>query len=194
MVFSVKVFFLGIAALNGLSEQTDAFNLLQGQPNQDPLSAMTDAQLGNRRQFFQSASIAAAVPFFSPSASNAFEVGGKIQFGDESIMSQKSHGTSEQPVQSDLLYGVSNKLADKICNYNRHFAEMGGYFTSTSFEDVVLEAKGPITFYDSVTGKPLFVAPINRSSEDFIKESEIHGWPSFRDDEVRCFLSDAKFS
>ena len=99
-----------------------------------------------------------------------------------------------QQVQSDLLYGVSNKLADKICNYNRHFAEMGGYFTSTSFEDIVLEAKGPITFYDSVTGKPLFVAPINRSSEDFIKESEIHGWPSFRDDEVRCFLSDAKFS
>lgn len=68
-------------------------------------------------------------------------------------------------------------------NY-RHFAEMGGYFTSTSFEDIVLQSKGPVTFYDSVTGKPLFVAPINRSAEDFIRESEIHGWPSFRDDEV----------
>jgi peptide methionine sulfoxide reductase MsrB len=61
---------------------------------------------------------------------------------------------------------------------------MGGYFTSTSFEDEVLQAKGPITFYDSVTGKPLFVAPINRSAEDFIRESEVHGWPSFRDEEV----------
>ena len=61
---------------------------------------------------------------------------------------------------------------------------MGGYFTSTSFEDVVLQSKGPVTFYDSVTGKPLFVAPINRSAEDFIRESEVHGWPSFRDDEV----------
>jgi peptide methionine sulfoxide reductase MsrB len=66
----------------------------------------------------------------------------------------------------------------------RHFAENGGYFTSTSFEDEVLQAKGPITFYDSVTGKPLFVAPINRSAEDFIRESEVHGWPSFRDEEV----------
>jgi hypothetical protein len=63
---------------------------------------------------------------------------------------------------------------------------MGGYFQSTPFETAVMEAKGPITFYDSVTGKPLFVAPINRSPEDFIKESKIHGWPSFRDSEVRC--------
>ena len=119
-----------------------------------------------------------------PNPSGAMEVGGKIQYGDEDIMSPKAHGTSEKAVQDDLLYGVSNKLADKICNFNRHFAEMGGYFRSTPFEDVVLEAKGPITFYDSVTGKPLFVAPIGRSAEDFIAESEVHGWPSFRDQEV----------
>ena len=47
-----------------------------------------------------------------------------------------------------------------------------------------MAANGPVTFYDSVTGKPLFVAPINRSAEQFIQESEIHGWPSFRDEEV----------
>jgi hypothetical protein len=118
-------------------------------------------------------------------AANAVSVGGKVLYGDESIMSPKEHGTSASPVQQDLLYGVSNKLADRICNYNRHFAEMGGYFRSTNFEDVVLEAKGqPITFYDSVTGKPLFVAPIGRSVEDLLTESEIHGWPSFRDSEV----------
>lgn len=72
--------------------------------------------------------------------------------------------------------------------YIRHFAENAGYFRYTSFEDVVFEAKGPITFYDSVTGKPLFVAPIGRSVEEFVTESEIHGWPSFRDEEVRLFL------
>jgi peptide methionine sulfoxide reductase MsrB len=106
-------------------------------------------------------------------------------YGDESIMSPKSHGTSDAPVQSELLYGVSNKLADRICNYNRHFAEMGGYFQSTSWEDTIREAKGdPVTFYDSVTGKPLFIAPIGRSAEELIQESEIHGWPSFRDAEV----------
>ena len=40
------------------------------------------------------------------------------------------------------------------------------------------------TFYDSVTGKALFVAPVNRSVEDFLAESKKHGWPSFRDEEV----------
>jgi len=99
-------------------------------------------------------------------------------------MAQKAHGTSADPVQSDLLYGVSNKLADRICNYNRMFAEMGGYFQSTDFEATVLDAKRPITFYDSVTGKPLFVAPIDRSPEEFVQESKVHGWPSFRDQEV----------
>ena len=75
--------------------------------------------------------------------------GGSIKFGeDKDIMSPKAHGTSEFPVQSDLLYGVSNKPADKICNYNRHFAEMGGYFESTSFEQIVRSQNGPLTFYD----------------------------------------------
>ena len=41
-----------------------------------------------------------------------------------------------------------------------------------------------ITFYDSVTGKPLFIAPRERTFEEFRKESEDHGWPSFRDQEV----------
>ena len=42
----------------------------------------------------------------------------------------------------------------------------------------------PITFYDSVTGKPLFKAPIGRTMSGFLKESQDHGWPSFRDEEV----------
>lgn len=135
-----------------------------------------------RRGFLQSSAAAAVVAVAAPV--NAVNVGGKIQFGDESIMVQKAHGTSPAPVQSDLLYGVDNSLADRICNYNRMFAEMGGYFQKTTFEDTVLKAQGPITFYDSVSGQPLFVAPMNRSAEDFVKESRKHGWPSFRDDEV----------
>ena len=42
----------------------------------------------------------------------------------------------------------------------------------------------PTTYYDSVTGKPLFIAPKGRSVENFIRESQAHGWPSFRDEEV----------
>jgi hypothetical protein len=148
--------------------------------------ASNDDSMLSRRSFFQSAALLAtfAVTPIAAGAATDVTAGGTVRFGDESIMSPKAHGTSALPVQSDLLYGVSNSLADKICNYNRHFAEMGGYFRSTSFEDAVLEAKGPITFYDSVTGKPLFVAPLNRSPEEFLRESEIHGWPSFRDEEV----------
>lgn len=149
--------------------------------------AFEAASPNSRRDFLASVSAATAGLVLSPNAAFAVEVGGKPRFGDESIMSQKGHGTSEKPVQSNLLYGVSEKLADKICNYNRQFAEFAGYFRSTSFEDVVLASKGPVTFYDSVTGKPLFVAPINRSAEDFIQESEVHGWPSFRDD-GECLL------
>lgn len=151
-----------------------------------PLSALS-AQMPSRRAFLTAGAVGALSTMAGTTlpANAASALGGKIVYGDESIMSPKAHGTSDNAVQSDLMYGVSNKLADKICNYNRHFAEMGGYFRSTNWEDVVLEAKGePITFYDSVTGKPLFVAPIGRSAEELIEESEIHGWPSFRDQEV----------
>ena len=40
------------------------------------------------------------------------------------------------------------------------------------------------TYYDSVSGKPLFIAPRGRSFEEFKQESIAHGWPSFRDQEV----------
>ena len=62
-----------------------------------------------------------------------------------------------------------------------------GYWQSTLF---VKEAKkeydetGEIKFYDSNTGKLLFVAPKGRTFDDFIRESVSHGWPSFRDEEV----------
>eukprot|EP00538_Stauroneis_constricta_P005136 CAMPEP_0119561094 /NCGR_PEP_ID=MMETSP1352-20130426/16678_1 /TAXON_ID=265584 /ORGANISM="Stauroneis constricta, Strain CCMP1120" /LENGTH=232 /DNA_ID=CAMNT_0007609215 /DNA_START=70 /DNA_END=768 /DNA_ORIENTATION=+ len=176
--------FLLLLCVAGLAaDVATAYQLPTGGSQQQQHAAL------NRRSFFSQATAAATIAGFSalttgPPAAHAAQVGGGIQYGDESIMSQKGHGTSDKPVQSDLLYGVSNKLADKICNYNRHFAEMGGYYRSTDFEDVVLAAKEPITFYDSVTGKALFVAPIGRSNQDFVKESQVHGWPSFRDSEV----------
>lgn len=134
------------------------------------------APSSSRKEFLQWTAAAVVGSTVAPGNAFAVDVGGKIVFGDEDIMVQKEHGTSAKPVQSDLLYGANTKLADKICNFNRHFAEMGGYFQSTSFEEAVMAAKEPITFYDSVTGKPLFVAPINRSAEQFLAESRVHGW------------------
>ena len=105
--------------------------------------------------------------------------------GDEDIMAQKAHGTSATPVQQKLRWNCKVELADRICNFNRHYAEPGGSWErSTTFLQEEEQSTGDITFYDSNTGKPLFVAPIGRSMEEFLSESNAHGWPSFRDKEV----------
>ena len=108
--------------------------------------------------------------------------------GSESIMSKKAHGTSMHPVQSNLRWGADFETADRICNFNRHYAEHSGYWegkrSSASFLKEEGEASGEITFYDSNTGKPLFIAPRGRTFKEFVIESKAHGWPSFRDEEV----------
>ena len=116
--------------------------------------------------------------------------GAPVVMGSESIMAKKAHGTSATPVQDNLRWGVDADTADRICNYNRHYAEHSGYFQSKShsFMKELQEAKkaksDPLTFYDSNTGKPFFYAPRKRTFEQFLDESKAHGWPSFRDDEV----------
>lgn len=154
---------------------------------QDVLAATTQSKsTTNSRRAFITNFATAGVLILNPKIASArgYDMNGGLIFGADEIMSQKDHGTSSKPVQSDLRYGVDRKLADKICCFNRHFAEMGGSFESTSFEKVVRSSEGPITFYDSVSGMPLFKAPIERSVDDFIAESKVHGWPSFRDQEV----------
>ena len=103
---------------------------------------------------------------------------------DEDVMSQKAHGTSEKPVMKSLRWGCDYETADRICNFNRHYAEYAGYWQTTDFLKSIQDSKEPVDFYDSVTGKLLFTAPVGRSMEDFLKESQSHGWPSFRDEEV----------
>jgi len=49
--------------------------------------------------------------------------GPPVVMGDESIMCKKAHGTSATPVQQRLKWGCDTKLADRICNFNRHYAE-----------------------------------------------------------------------
>jgi hypothetical protein len=39
-----------------------------------------------------------------------------------------------------------------------------------------VDREGETTYYDSVSGKPLFIAPRGRSFEEFRKESVSHGW------------------
>jgi len=117
---------------------------------------------------------------------NSAKVGSPIVYGDESIMSKKSHGTTESAVQKNLLFDIDREEADRICSYNRHFAESAGTFLSGPFVEEMRSLKEgeEKTFFDSVTGKPLFVGPRGRTVEEFLAESKKHGWPSFRDEEV----------
>lgn len=108
-----------------------------------------------------------------------------VVMGDESLMSQKAHGTSAVPVQKNLRWNCDESTADNICNYNRHYAERAGYWErSTTFLKEESAASGEIIFYDSNTGKPLFTGPVDRTYDEFVIESKQHGWPSFRDQEV----------
>eukprot|EP00586_Coscinodiscus_wailesii_P010540 CAMPEP_0172507434 /NCGR_PEP_ID=MMETSP1066-20121228/203701_1 /TAXON_ID=671091 /ORGANISM="Coscinodiscus wailesii, Strain CCMP2513" /LENGTH=223 /DNA_ID=CAMNT_0013284987 /DNA_START=48 /DNA_END=716 /DNA_ORIENTATION=+ len=149
------------------------------------------SSISDRREFGQSvllsvltAATIAPLPSRADATVTAVQPGGKITYGSEAIMSNKAHGSTETPVQENLRFGVSRKTADRICSYNRRFAEYAGYFQESTLRKELLQAQGPTTFYDSVTGKPLFVAPVGRSVDEFLKESEYHGWPSFRDQEV----------
>jgi len=115
---------------------------------------------------------------------------------------KKQHGTSSTPVQTNLRWKVDRETADRICNFNRHYAEHSGYFSSYSKNDDSFLKMGEqeyrknkrVVFYDSNTGKPLFIIGqrddqpnhtiSKRTWSEFIRESRAHGWPSFRDDEV----------
>lgn len=112
--------------------------------------------------------------------------GGKAVMGEEEIMSKKEHGTSKTPVQQNLRWGCDVGTADRICNFNRHFAEYSTYWErETSFlQNPEKNEKGEVDFHDSNTGNLLFTAPKGRSYDDFVAESKSHGWPSFRDEEV----------
>ncbi|KAL1525297.1 hypothetical protein AB1Y20_020159 [Prymnesium parvum] len=140
-----------------------------------------------RRPFLKQSAALASGLLMSGSAKAETQVlpktGGPMVLCGEEVMSQKAHGTSEKPVQQNLRWNVDRNNADRICNFNRHYAEYAGYWKTTNFLKEVSMTE-PTIYYDSVTGKPLFVAPIGRTMQEFLAESDAHGWPSFRDQEV----------
>ena len=112
--------------------------------------------------------------------------GGKLVRGTEELMRPKAHGTCSQSVQRTLRWGCDRETADRICCYNRHYAEPSKYYCSEprTFVQEMVNSKDPIVFCNSITGEPLFVAPIGRTRAEFLQESYAHGWPSFRSEEV----------
>merc|ERR1711971_471108 len=103
---------------------------------------------------------------------------------EDDLMNQREHGTCVGPVQQNLRWNCDREVADRISCFNRHYAEFAGYWETTSFLAEHSNDCEKIHFYDSVTGKELFIAPRGRTFEEFVSESKSHGWPSFRDEEV----------
>ena len=97
----------------------------------------------------------------------------------------RPYGSCAAPPQH-LRWGVSEELALRIACRNRKGAEPSGFFEGTDFvAEATATPSSSITFYDSTNpSRALFVAPRNRSMEDFLAESKRHGWPSFRDEEL----------
>ena len=81
-------------------------------------------------------------------------------------MAPKAHGTSDRPVQRELRWNVDRSTADRICNFNRDAAEYRGYWRSETRFMAEVSRDEPTVYYDSVTGKPLFVAPIGRTMSE----------------------------
>jgi hypothetical protein len=50
-----------------------------------------------------------------------------------SICIYKAHGTTATAVQKDLRWNCDQNTADRICSYNRHYAEHSGYWEGTTF-------------------------------------------------------------
>jgi len=68
---------------------------------------------------------------------------------------------------------VDAAQANKICSFNRHFAEPAGSFENNeSFMRTISNLKDgeTVTFYDSVYNTPLFEAPVGRTKDEFLQE------------------------
>lgn len=87
---------------------------------------------------------------------------------DPSVMSEKAHGTCTKPVMQNLRWNCDIKTADNICCFNRHFAEHSGYFEHSSTFLKEVDKTTETTYYDSVTGKPLFIAPRGRPFSEYL--------------------------
>lgn len=92
---------------------------------------------------------------------------------------------------NELLYGCEthrSQYANICCTVPQAYAEHWGFLDTVNLfqqlEANGADAPGAVTiFYDSQCGIPLYMAPMGRSYADWKQESQVHGWPSFRDPE-----------
>jgi hypothetical protein len=92
-------------------------------------SLFTLPSILSRRHYFASSLIMMGT---SSSSDSKYPI-----YADESLMKQKSHGTCDAPVMKNLRWGCDYETADRICCFNRHYAEYSGYWQTTKFLEQV---------------------------------------------------------
>jgi len=105
----------------------------------------------------------------------------------------------EDGVQDKLNFGISKRLcyigcekptmplAESVCCDSRNQARAEPQFLFEAPDiDLFdrLDSSKVTIFYDSVCGVPLFKAPVSRTFDAWVAETEEHGWPSFRTPEI----------
>ena len=86
-----------------------------------------------------------------------------------------------------LRWGADRDAATRVGCKGNHKHEDKGSWEATGLPKAASRAEArnaTITFYETGSGKPLFVAPRNRTMEAFLQESRSLGWLSFRDAEL----------
>ena len=104
-----------------------------------------------------------------------------------SAAEEQCGGGSPMPqLKFGVTSAVDTALADRICCHNHRYAEPAGFQQQAHIDlfGTHVSTVGDNIFYDSVCGKPLFVAPRGRSFTAWRDESLHHGWPSFRPAEI----------
>lgn len=56
---------------------------------------------------------------------------------DSSVMCDKGHGSTKQPVQQNLRWGCDRDMADRLCCFNRSKCERPGYWQQTTFRTFI---------------------------------------------------------
>jgi len=101
--------------------------------------------------------------------------------GSYSLLSNRTDAASSP----ELRWGVGGKMAEEVRRTNRADVEGAGFwqkFLPALERDSAI--CNQITFRDSATGKPLFIAPKGRTWGEFIKDCQKKGRLAFRDQEV----------
>ena len=81
--------------------------------------------------------------------------------GAESIMAPKAHGTAERPVQTDLRWGCDRAVADRICCFNRHYAEHSGS-AAAARDDAPQAARARLSHLSAARARASLAATLKR--------------------------------